>query len=208
MARIRVRPSLQVNKPGTLETLLQKGRSSAAYTDLRTKESSKWFQDAAKKVKTTDSEILRETPDRLKNRLAIGEMGFFLYDPKHKAKLPYYDSFPLIIKIEDYNDGFLGINLHYLPLPLRVKLLDALMGLASNKKYNETTRLKISYSILKSAAKFAPFKPCVKRYLNNHVRSRFVKINIDEYDIAAFLPVASWNKGNANQVYADSRKKI
>ena len=48
----------------------------------------------------------------------------FVYGPKHAKKLPYYDTFPLVLPLERYSDGFLGMNFHYLPIPLRMRLLD------------------------------------------------------------------------------------
>ena len=50
------------------------------------------------------------------NRYHIGRLNMFLYDPKYKDKLPYYDVFPLVLPIQRYSDGFLGINFHYLTL--------------------------------------------------------------------------------------------
>ena len=41
----------------------------------------------------------------------FGRLNMFIYDPKLKKKLPYYDTFPLVLPLENYNDGFLGIKL-------------------------------------------------------------------------------------------------
>ena len=57
------------------------------------------------------SEKFRKT-----NQFRLGGLYFFYYDPKTKDSLPYYDTFPLVLALERYNDGFLGLNLHYLPL--------------------------------------------------------------------------------------------
>ena len=57
-----------------------------------------------------------------------GLLNMFFYDPKMKKKLPYYDRFPLILPIEQYSDGFLGINFHYLSMPIRIRLLDRVMN--------------------------------------------------------------------------------
>jgi len=56
----------------------------------------------------------------------IGGLMFFIYDPKTKDKLPYWDRFPLVIPINLYPDGFLGLNLHYLPYYQRQLLLATL----------------------------------------------------------------------------------
>ena len=135
-------------------------------------------------------------------------MYAFFYDPKTKAKLPYYDRFPLIFPIKKLPDGFLGINMHYLPYQLRARLMDALYSITNNKKYNGSTKLKISYNILNSASKFKFFKPTVKRYLNEKVKSRFLFINPTEWDIAIFLPVERFSKASKEVVFNASRKMI
>ena len=197
----------KINTRTTFEKILTDGAKKGMLPRM-SNDSIKWFRDQAKKTKISDSGLIRENTDRLKNRAAIGEMVFFFYDPKHKATLPYYDSFPLIFKIEEYNDSFLGINLHYLPIPLRAKLMDALYDLTTNKKLNEKTRLEISYGILKSAAKYKYFKPCIKKYLKAHVRSRFLKVHSYEWDVAMTLPVESFVKKTKTKVWEESRGKI
>lgn len=138
----------------------------------------------------------------------IGKMYFFYYDPKTKDDLPYYDRFPLVIPIQMYRDGFLGLNLHYIHPKHRIILLDKLSELATNNKFNETTRLRLSYSILASFSKAFEATPCLKRYLSSHVRSRFVQIEANEWDIAALLPVEQFEKASTGKVWSDSRKKF
>lgn len=172
----------------------------------QTQEAKDWYRKQARKVKADPADIMRDSKGRLKNTPKIGEMFFFYYDPKHKKTLPYYDRFPLIFPIKRYKDGFLGINLHYLPYKERALLMDALYSVANNKKFDENTKLKISYDILKSATKFKYFKPCIKRYLSKHLRSRVLKVFSSEWDIALFLPVHQFEKANARAVWKDSRK--
>ena len=50
----------------------------------------------------------------------FGRLNMFFYDPKLKATLPYYDRFPLVLPLKRFENGFLGINFHYLPIPLRI----------------------------------------------------------------------------------------
>ena len=56
----------------------------------------------------------------------FNQLNFFRYNPKTKAILPYYDTFPLVMPIDTAKGGFLGINFHYLPIPLRMRLLETL----------------------------------------------------------------------------------
>ena len=58
-----------------------------------------------------------------------GNLYMFFYDPKTKEDLPYWDKFPMVLVLENYSDGFLGLNLHYLPPKFRVAFLTKLMKL-------------------------------------------------------------------------------
>lgn len=167
-----------------------------------------WFQDQAKKVTSVNAAKLMSTMDKTsRGGIEPGCMYLFYYDPKHKATLPYYDTFPLIFPIEMYSDRMLGINLHYLPHDMRAKLMDALWTVATGDGAKSRERkLKLSYEILKSAAKFKFFKPCIKMYLFSHLRSQFIKVDSSEWDIALFLPTERFKKASTSQVWSDSRK--
>ena len=78
----------------------------------------------------------------------------FFYDPKFKKTLPYYDTFPLVLPLETYNDGFLGINMHYLPIPLRVNLLDQNLGNTSLQLIQINIYM---FEILESSKKITSF---------------------------------------------------
>jgi hypothetical protein len=127
---------------------------------------------------------------------------------KTKEKMKYYDRFPLVIPIEKYKDGFLGLNLHYIHPKQRIILLDKLSATASNKSFDENTKLRISYAYLAAAAKAFEANPCIKRYLFSHVQSRFLEITANEWDIAVMLPVESFVGATTSKVYSDSRKKF
>lgn len=175
----------------------------------RTKDARSWFRDKAKKVRINKWNFVKEAEqDRKKSNVRIGHMYFFQYSAKYKEELPYWDAIPLIFPIGDEGKHFLGINLHYLPPRYRAKLMDALYSLATNKNYDEKTKLAISYKVLKGAAKYKYFKPCIKRYLKSNVRSKFIKVDASEWDIALFLPLADWRKASSQKVYSDSRRKI
>lgn len=174
----------------------------------RTMQARKWFRNEAKNVMISTNTLMKEDRTRLTERLAIGRMAFFNYDPKWKKELPYFDRFPLIFKVGPAPKGFYGINFHYLPLPLRARLMDALYNITNNDKFDETTKLKLSYGVLKSTTKMRFFKPTFKHYLNNHVRSRFMTIASSEWDIALFLPVAQFEKKSQFEVWRESRASL
>jgi endo-1,4-beta-D-glucanase Y len=85
--------------------------------------------------------------------------------------------------------------------------MEALTDIANNKKYDETTRLMLSYRALKQLSKFNVVKPCIKKYLFSQVRSKFVKIDANEWDLAIFLPVQKFKKAAPSTVWSQSALK-
>ncbi len=111
--------------------------------------STQWYRDKIKEFgKPTTMDLIRD--GKRDNKPFYGKLNMFIYDPKFKKKLPYYDTFPLVLPLETYSDGFLGINFHYLPIPLRVKLLDRLLDFSNNTKFDESTRLLVDYRQIKN----------------------------------------------------------
>ena len=163
-----------------------------------------WFRNKIKEFgDPTTSQLIKD--GQVSTVPHEGLLNMFFYDPKLKKKLPYYDRFPLVLPIEQYSDGFLGINFHYLSMPIRIRLLDRLMNFANNKKLDDSTVIRGNYSSLKRVREI---KPCLKRYLNTNVRSRFRKINADEFVVAVLLPVQRFKKKSDQFVYAKSRGMI
>ena len=163
----------------------------------RTKESIEWFRNKARQMfrgrvisrnKIMQDELvdLRGRPIT-RTRGPVGNMYMYFYDPKHKETLPYYDGFPLILMLGPATNGFMGLNLHYLPPTLRARVLDAVLA----EKGEVPKRF---------------LEPAMKHYLFKHVRSRFALVEKPEWEIATFLPMADWNKASATRVYSDSRR--
>lgn len=191
------------------KTLLQRITESLAKEGLkpRTNAARDWLRSKVKELKPSPQRLMNDR-ERLRDSSIIGKMYFYFYDPKTKDKMKYYDRFPLVIPIENYKDGFLGLNLHYIHPRQRIILLDKLSATASNKSFDERTKLKISYAYLAAASKAFEATPCIKRYLFNHIESRFLEITANEWDIAVMLPVESFVGASTSKVYSDSRKKF
>jgi hypothetical protein len=185
-------------------------KSGLEITD-RSVKSMKWLREryneiTKNSVRTTN---FIDESERKRNVGKVGRMYMFVYDPKGKKELPFYDRFPLIFMVEPAAGGFYGLNLHYLPPILRAKLLDGLYEtLVNGVVSNETTRLKITYKLLKSASRFRLFKPCFKHYLFEHMRSKFIYVPPEEWDMTVFLPSEQFKKATKDQVWKDSRSKI
>jgi len=175
----------------------------------RTRQSREWFANKVRNMRNINrNQLMKDESLELKNRQLVGTMNMFFYDPKTKDKLPFFDRFPLAIVVGPAESGFYGLNLHYLPMNLRAKFLDALLENTNNKRYDETTVFKLNYALLQRAARLKYFKPCFKHYLTTNLKSRFARVPSTEWEIATFLPTASWDKASANAVYKVSRSMI
>ena len=191
------------------KTLLQRITESLAKEGIkpRTNAARDWLRSKVKELKPSPQRLMNDR-ERLRDSSIIGKMYFYFYDPKTKDKMKYYDRFPLVIPIENYKDGFLGLNLHYIHPRQRIILLDKLSETSSNKTFDERTKLKISYAYLAAASKVFEATPCIKRYLYSNIESRFLEITANEWDIAVMLPVESFVGASTSKVYSDSRKKF
>jgi hypothetical protein len=166
--------------------------------------STQWFRDKIKEFGTpTSANLLRD--GKRTTKPTFGLLNMFVYDPKGKKELPYYDTFPLVLPIEEYSNGFLGINLHYLSMPIRIRLLDRLVDYSNNDKFDKSTNLNVDYSRLK---KIDLIKPCLKRYLASNVRTNFRKVEADEFMVATLLPVQRFKKQSDSHIFAKSRGMI
>jgi hypothetical protein len=176
----------------------------------RTDSATTWLREQAMGVRNVSNvkALVNQQSDRLVSQLTVGRMYMFAYDPKTKDDLPYYDKFPLIFPFRRVQGGFYGINMHYLPHVLRARLMDNLYTLANNTNKDDTTKLRLSYQLLDSAAKFRYFRPCVKHYLNSQVKSRFLWIPANQWETALFLPLERFTGATKQQVWRDSRRMV
>lgn len=183
--------------------------SKSPNPNLRSREAVAWFKEQASSIRSINTQqLLVKSRENARNQMKVGQMYMFAYDAKHKDTLPYYDRYPLIFPFRRYNKGFYGINLHYLPIQLRAVLMDRLFDTVNNTKFDETTRLKLSYKLLNSSSRFKYFKPCVKHYLNSQMDSRLIYIPPEEWQVAIFLPLQRFKGVTNNTVYNDSRRSL
>lgn len=136
---------------------------------------------------------------------SIGHIHLFQYSPKHKDTLPYYDKFPLalIIGPSAEGDGMLGINFHYLSPTKRAQFMLALYA------YEEGGNINVSYSDLVSNYALRFYKPCIKKYLFNHIiGSPFYRVPQEEWNTMLFLPTQRFAKSSASAVWRKSAASI
>ena len=194
-------------------------KNTVSYLSRKSKEAIDWYRKRILNIGKKDN---LNDPDNRMRKVGYPEIGklllFSYYDPKYKDELPFWDLFPLVIPIEppkivgtkvykgeQPSPSFLGLNLHYLPPSARANLLQSLMDLRNNDKYDNTTKLNISYKILTGAAKqYSGFENCVHRYMLNRITSSFHEIHPTDWDKVVLLPLQNW-KINSNKKIASLR---
>jgi hypothetical protein len=169
-----------------------------------TTKSATWYKNAISSIgqKITAQKLLAQ--GKLSARPNIGLLNLFFYDPKYKETLPYYDTFPLVLPLDSIKGGFSGLNFHYLSPGLRLRLLENMQRYATNKDLTKA-RFDVSWDRVKS---IPLSKATIKKYLYKHVRSSFLKIDLNQAAIACYLPVQQFQKRPASSVYAASRSFI
>ena len=197
------------------KTYLQKLADAIEVGDVPAKErmAVTWFRSIEQSARAT---LAREVvPQYIKidaaqkgtltGRLIPGKLYFFMYNPKHAGTLPYYDTFPLVLPIQKFSDGFLGINFHYLIPKDRAILFDELKVFVNDRTLGAMTKIKIKYDMMRGFTRFKRAKPCLKRYLTTYMKSQFIPVGPDEWAPALFLPVEKFRKRNKQAVWAESK---
>lgn len=176
------------------------------------KNSSIWFENQAFQLLdingVTPKTALQGDARKLKTTFELGSMYFFMYDAKHKDKLPYYDMFPLVLPFSVTKNGFVGLNLHYLPYDMRIRLLSKLQEFKSSNTLTPQTKLRFQWETLQSVARGKGTKACVKQYLGDHVGSPFRLVPPDDWATACMLPLERFSGTDKFQVWSDSLRKL
>lgn len=169
-----------------------------------TKKSWAWYENHVRNAAAGMSaqKFLGDNQVNKVNRIVPGDMVHFFYDPKTKEKLPYYDTFPLLLPFSANETHFTGLNLHYIPPKIRAVLLSKLMNYVSDDNMSPTTKIKVSWEILKNASQFPEVENCVKQYLFSNVKSSYIKIPPKEWPYVIWLPLEKFKKASNETVWS------
>lgn len=171
------------------------------------KKSRTWFQQQARLLTRQGIQplkLIRNETSKNRYKIIPGELYLFMYDAKHQETLPYWDMFPLVFPFRKMSDGFIGLNLHYLPYQGRIFLLNRLMDFRTNSLMNENTKLKYSWATIQGASRYDMAKPCVHRYLMDHIQTPLKRIDSADWATAMLLPVERFVGASKQQVWTES----
>ena len=187
--------------------------------------SMRWYRQKVQELLPSPRgrQLIREggKEDKTTKRPNFGTMNLFYYKPKTPQRLRYFDVFPLVIPMgKRLNNGFVGINFHFLSVPQRWALLERLQAFQTSSLLDAFDAeegagdvVSLFWSQIKS---IRGVRPIVRRYLTEQVNSAFLRIEISEMLIAVSLPVerfyeGAWNKKTRVQpqeVFRDTRRRM
>jgi hypothetical protein len=138
-----------------------------------------------------------------KSVLKPGKMFTFGYDAKFKDILPYWDRFPLIIVLDVYRGGFLGLNFHYVSPVERMKFLSKIMKFASQSGEVEDMTDKARFDVSWAAVRnIKGADKMIHKYLYGHVKTSLLEAPPNEWENAIFLPYQKFVGATAKSVWS------
>jgi hypothetical protein len=168
MARKAIDAELTASAQGATMSKAKQAKKSVAWFKKKVGESAKGFKPAV---------------------LKPGKMFTFGYDAKLKAILPYWDKFPLIVVLDTYSDGFLGLNFHYLSPIDRQKFFTKILNFSNQKgdpmDFTDKARFNISWDAVRN---IKHVDKMIHKYLYGHVKTSLLEAPPNEWENVIFLP--------------------
>ena len=184
------------------QTLLERIATKAAKANIEQRlDSIKWFRSVMRGISLSQRTLFRNHLVESKTSRGVGRMIAFRYEPKMKETLPHYDTFPLVIPIREVSGGFHGLNLHYLSPQSRTAFLGKLATFVNNDKYDESTRIRVTWGLLKSGVLREYATPTIKHYRRSQIRSQMIVFHPEEWVMAVFLPTAKFVGATKQKVW-------
>jgi len=146
-------------------------------------------------------ELLKER-QRIKSKHFIpGFIIFTSYNAKFKENT--YDKTPLVLVLKRGTSHTLGLNFHWIPFRMRLKLIKIILKLnKTNIKQNKP--IVFNYGELKPLLKGLGYAPCIRLYINKRFSPSGVIIKPERLLEVARLKAETFTQGrySAEQLYA------
>lgn len=138
-----------------------------------------------------------------KRRPYIRESSLYVYNylPKYAESLDYFDITPCVYVLSIANNGFTGLNLHYLPPSERNRLLYII------KQHSQSNELALLKLLEYLKRKYPYYNKIVKRYLYSHIMSNIQMIDDKYFPLVANLPLAKFKGVSIQGVYKNTMRK-
>lgn len=187
---------------GLLKDLIRKQEQDSGGKGKAIKNSGDWFKKAKK---DSNDNTLVKTNERFKR----GKIYTFRYlDPVSKHKLKEWDRNPVVISLgQDDHNNDIGINLNYLPLAMRTKIMDKIMTVyesniknamrgknASNAKAQQQI-INFNYENLAKVLSKTGYKDAIRTYKHNLKSNQYV-LSYEAWARMTSLDVGEIKKGD------------
>lgn len=203
--------SAEENKTGTelqiLKNIENQFKSKTSDVSRYTRESADWFRKYIPRAynKANSGQLFKDQ-SLLKNKVQLGKLYCFHYDAVWKHKLNNWDAFPMIFPFSSYKSKegkeiILGLNVHWLPPKERMLMFIALLKFRNESRYRKSTRLQLEWQLLKAMSESKLYSKAVHAYRLDHVKSQFVEIPSQSWEMAIFLPVDNFQKGSRQSAW-------
>ena len=140
---------------------------------------------------------------KTKSKLSIGRIYTFGYDAKYKAVLPYWDKFPLIVVLDAYKDGFMGLNFHYVSPIDRMTFFKKMMKFSTEHGEVEDMTASAKFNVSWDAVKNVRHADkMIHKYLYGHVKTSLLEAPPNEWENVIFLPYQKFVGATAKSVWS------
>ena len=175
--------------------------------DVMSKEALNWFYNYTNKFATGARFEKTVSSGTYAKKLIPGKFYLYKYDPKTKEQMPYYDAMPLVLITKVMPDGWYGINFHYMPPAVRLKIMEGFYDTLNNTSLTDNVKIKGNWrravSVAKAASAHHYLKHSIKRYLSSHLASPLVELDPKYWAMAIFLPLSRFKKKYKSFVWSD-----
>jgi len=126
------------------------------------------------------------------------------YSYRYEAIDNNYDEFPIVLMLSKTRTHCLGLNFHYLPYDLRLALFEQFMPLIAPIPVSLLSRIYITYQRLTSITLYRAFRPCLKMYKLDRLKSQPIFITPMEWAAAITFPSERFLGKDIKTVWTES----
>lgn len=153
-----------------------------------------WFRRYATVFNKSASYMRTVGLGKVTTKPQIGRFYLYKYDPKTKEDMPYWDTVPLVLITSKTKDGWYGINFHYMPPIIRLRIMEGFYKTRKNKAITERMRMKADWEravrIAQAVGAHEFLSNSIKRYLGSHVVSPLIDLDPEHWTMCLFLPLS------------------
>lgn len=147
-------------------------------------------------------------------RVYSAKFYYFKYiteEPNNK----WFDAFPLVFSLGKKGNMIQGLNFHYLPIPMRIPLLNLLRDVKPDMIKYPVAFARFFNKLMWTQRKWRPAQACFKKYKTEDIRGgKIIRIERPDWENTLNLPKADkfvtskLGKVSSLKVWKDSIKKI